>query len=288
MKTRTMVLAVWCALALGSAVGFHPRVAAADGPKRSLSGGPEKNPLSPWYLNDSDRRWNFDALVGVELEPDYVGSDDSEVDLTGFLRAHLKGRKGNRYSFGFEEIGAVFYPGENWAFGVDIENEEGRESENEDLRGLPDGETTLEGEFSLYRRFGDSYAAVTVQVDLLGRDKGNIFFLAYAYDHLTANERWVLSPRIDVSWGDDEHMQTEFGLTPTQGEIIGQAEYAPGGGLKSVTAGFLTQRFFGRRWSLLGSVEVEHYFSKASDSPLIAVLGSDFNVEATLGAFFRF
>lgn len=279
---------IWRACLASLVSGWLASVALAEDSEKRRSGGPERNPLSPWYLSDSDRKWNFDALVGMELEPDYIGSDDSEVEPAGFLRAHLRDRRGNRYTFGFEEIGAVFYPGENWAFGVDIENEEGRESENEDLQGLPDGETTLEGEFSLYRRFGDSYATAIVQVDLLGRDKGNIFFLAYAYDYLAPSGRWLFSPRIDVSWGDAEHMQTEFGLTETQAAIIGQQPYSPGGGLKSATAGFLTERNFGRRWSVLGSLEVEHYFSKAADSPLIAVLGSDVNVEATLGVLFRF
>ena len=43
-------------------------------PTHAAAGGPEKNPLSPWFLSDADRRWHVDGLVGVELEPDYVGS----------------------------------------------------------------------------------------------------------------------------------------------------------------------------------------------------------------------
>ena len=271
MKRRMaiLVLSIWC-------------------PTHAAGGGPEKNPMSPWFLSDAERWWHVDGLVGAELEPDYVGSDDSETEASGFVRALFKDRFGNRYALGIEEVGAVFYFGERWALGIDLEYEEGRETENADLRGLPDGETTLEGEFSLYRRFGNGYATAVVQPDLLGRGKGLVYFVGYAYDHLTPSERWLISPRIDVSWGDDEHMQTEFGLTPEQAEIIGQSEYTPGGGLKSTTVGLMVQRFFGRRWSLLASVEAEHYFSKAADSPLIAELGSDLNFEATIGAYFRF
>ena len=253
-------------------------------------GGPEKNPMSPWYLGDADRWWHVDGLVGAELEPDYVGSDDSEVEASGFVRALFKDRFGNRYSLGIEEIGAVFYFGERWALGIDLENEEGRESENADLAGLPDGETTLEGEFSLYRRFGNGngYGTLVFQPDLLDRGKGFVYFVGYAYDYLSPSQKWLFSPRIDVSWGDDEHMQTEFGLTPEQAAIIGQPEYTPGGGLKSTSGGLLMKRSFGRRWSLLAMVEAEYYFSKAADSPLIAELGSDVNFEATIGAYFRF
>ncbi|MEM7585511.1 MAG: MipA/OmpV family protein [Acidobacteriota bacterium] len=254
----------------------------------ALAGGPEENPLSPWYLSDADRWWHIDGLLGVELEPDYIGSDDSEVEPNGFVRALFKDRHGNRYTVATGEVGAAFYFGERWALTVDLELEEGRETENEDLQGLPDGETTLEGEFALFRRFGDGYGFAVFQPDLLDRGKGLVYFIGYGYDFLSDSGKWLLSPRIDVSWGDDEHMQTEFGLTPEQAAIIGQVPYSPGGGLKSTTAGLLVKRSFGRRWSLLASLDAEYYHSKASDSPLLDVLGSEINFEAGLGLFFRF
>ena len=257
-------------------------------PESAAAGGPEANPQSPWYLSDAERWWHVDGLVGAELEPDYIGSDDSEAEASGFVRALFKDRSGNRYTVGIEEAGAVFYFGERWALGIDLENEEGRETENADLRGLPDGESTLEGEFSLYRRFGNGYATIVFQPDLLDRGKGLVYFVGYAYDHLSASGRWLLSSRIDLSWGDDEHMQTEFGLTPTQAEILGQPVYTPGGGLKSTTFGLLAKWTFSRRLSLLTSIEAEHYFSKAGDSPLINTLGTDLTFEATLGLYFRF
>ena len=250
--------------------------------------GPEKNPLSPWYLADAEKWWYVDGLIGAELEPDYVGSDDSELEPAALLRAIFKDRSGRRYTVATGEIGLALYFGENWAFTADFELEDGRESENEDLRGLPEGRSTLEGEFALFRRFGDGYGFAVLQPDLLGRGKGIVYFLGYAYDHLSSNGRWRLSPRIDVSWADDEHMQTEFGLTPDEASIIGQDPYSPGGGLKSTTLGLSAQWFFGKRWSWLASVEVEYYHSKAADSPLISVLGSDVTVEATTGLFFRF
>ncbi|MEM1182001.1 MAG: MipA/OmpV family protein, partial [Acidobacteriota bacterium] len=254
------------------------------------AGGPEKNPTGPWFLGDSKERWTFDVLLGAELEPDYVGSDDSEVDPSGFVRAFYKDRHGNRYSLGLEEIGAVFYWGEDdrWALGIDLEFEEGRETENEELRGLPEGRSTLEGEFTLYRRFGNAYGAAVFQPDLLDRGKGLVYFIAGGYDYLTPGERFLVSTRLDISWGDAEHMQTEFGLDEEEGLIIGQPAYTPGGGLKSTSFGVSAQHFFSRRWSWLLGVEVEKYHSKAADSPLIANLGSDVNFEATLGIYFRF
>ena len=64
MKDRIWWIACACVLGFGAPL-------AAD--------GPELNPSSPWYLADSDRRWRFDAFLGAELEPDYIGSDDGDV-----------------------------------------------------------------------------------------------------------------------------------------------------------------------------------------------------------------
>jgi len=253
-----------------------------------LAGGPEKNPLSPWYLADRERWWHVDGLVGAELEPDYVGSDDAEVEPALSVRGLFKDRLGNRYTLGLGELGFATYFGEHWAFTADLEYEEGRETENADLEGLPDGDATLEGEFALFRRFGEGYGFIVFQPDLLGRGKGIVYFIGYAHDFLSPGGRWRWTPTIDVSWGDTEHMQTEFGLTPEQAETIRQPAYALGGGLKSTTAGFSLERYFGKRWSFLVAVEAEKYFGDAADSPLLSVLGSDLTFEATAGLFFRF
>ncbi len=262
-----------------------PFSAGADKPATT---GPEKNPFSPWYLRHAERWWHFDALVGVEVEPDYVGSDDSELEPAASLRALFKDRFGNRYTVAPGEVGAAFYFGDRWALTVDFELEDGRETENEDLRGLPEGRETLEGELALFRRWGDGYAYAVYQPDLLSRGKGIVTFIGYGYDHLTAGERWLLSPRVDISWGDREHMQTEFGLSTSEAAIIGQRPYTPGGGLKSTTMGFMAQRFFGRRWSWLTSLEIELYHDRAADSPLLSELGSEVTFEATIGAFYTF
>ena len=125
------------------------------------------------------------------------------------------------------------------------------------------------------------------QPDILDRGKGIVTFVGASYDRMLG-EQLRIGPRLDISWADAEHMQTEFGVTPGQARASGFAEYRPGGGLKSTTAGFSVQSFFKRRWSLLADFELEYYFDKASASPLIALEGSEITYEALIGAFFTF
>ena len=258
------------------------------------AGQQEHNPASPWYRADSDRRWHFDGFLGAEIEPDYPGADDYEAEPGALLRVILKDRWDNRYQLGLGEVVGVFDLSPAWSFAAKLEYEEGREVESPDLAGFEEGEDTVEGEFTLLRRFGPWTGAAVFQPDLLGRGKGIVWFLGLGYDP-RVSERFRVGFRADVSWGDDEHMQTEFGVTPDQAAASGLPEYTPGGGLKSTTAGVSFQWYWagpgerrGGRWSLLGSLELEHYFGKAADSPLIDRLGSDLNYESSLGVLYSF
>jgi len=250
----------------------------------------ESNRFGPWYRAGEDDRWYFDVLVGAELEPDYAGSDDSEVEPGLDARVLWTSRRGDHYFLSLGELGAVFYPAEDWALEVFFEYEEAREvDENPALAGALQLDDTVEGQFTLYRRFGKAiYAAATLQPDLLDRGKGLVTFVGLGRDWLSASEKLFFNASVDLSWGDTEHMEAEFGLTPRHALESGLAEYSPSGGLKSATLKMGGLYTIGRRLDLVGALEVEHYFSEAADSPLLRDVGSDLTTEAAVGLLFRF
>ncbi|MEM7482842.1 MAG: MipA/OmpV family protein [Acidobacteriota bacterium] len=253
---------------------------------------PERNPQSPWYLQERDRWWDVEIFLGVESEPDYAGSDDSEVEPDADIRALFRDRKGNRYILSLGQVSGIFDLSPRTALQITLEYEEGRDRENPALAEFEEVRDTLEGQISLFRRFGNTYLAGVLQPDILGRGKGLVTFLALGHDR-AIGEKVLLSPRIDVSWGDSEHMRTEFGISAAVAAASGLAPYEPGGGLKSATAALglrydFSRQGSSRKWSLLADLEVEHYFSKAADSPLIRDAGSDVTYEAAFGVLFRF
>ncbi len=250
----------------------------------------ENNRFGPWYRGDAAKGWYFDLTLGLESEPDYAGSDDSEVEPDAGFRAIWTGGGGNRYFLTLGELGAVFFPAEDWALEVFLEYEEARDvSENPALRGAEQLDGTLEGQFTLYRRFGERfYGAATLQPDLLDRGKGFVFFLGAGYDWANSTGKFFLSPRFDVSWGDREHMAAEFALTPEHAAATGLDTYQPSGGLKSITLGLVSHYTLTRRLDLVGSVEFESYFSEAADSPLLRDEGSDLTAEFAFGLLWRF
>ena len=252
------------------------------------AGGPEQNPESPWYRTDSPDRWHLEFLLGVEIEPDYPGSDDYDVGPEANARLIYQDPWRNRYLLSIAEAEAQIDLTSSMVLDLKIEHEMGRDDDNSALNGLEDQDDTLEGHLGLFQRFDNLWFGAVFQPDLLDEGKGLVFFVGAAYDKLLIQEQLRLTPHFDLSWADSEHMRTEFGITEEEATRSQFTAYKPSGGLKSVTAGLDVEYRFNDKWSLLGKGEVEYYFNEAADSPLIDQVGARTTFEFTLGVLYRF
>jgi outer membrane scaffolding protein for murein synthesis (MipA/OmpV family) len=243
-----------------------------------------RNPQSPWYGLDKPAGWHFDLGVGLGQEPTYAGSSKSNGEFNLLARALYKTERGHRYSIGLGEFGATFTINPTTQFNVFLEFEEGRDSADDPaLTGMDSIDSTVEGQFVLARRFGNTSVFAVLQPDLLGKaNKGLVWFVGAGHDVFLKNNRWRLATRLDLSGANAEYMRTEFGVTAQEATRTGYSQYQPGGGLKSLTLGLNAEYFFSKRFSLLGAIEAEHYLSKAADSPLIAGPGRKTTFETSL------
>ncbi len=261
-------------------IGFAPLVVAQT----------DLHPLHPAYVDEMESgSWSFDTIVGIEQEPTYAGSKNYETELDGNVRATYKDARGSRYELSIGEIRSTFDLNDCWTFQLKLEYEESRDAEEEPiLAPLKPVDSTLEAELIFAYRRGKNYYFFDFQPDILGKGKGLVYFLGADKSLIWPDTPWRADLRFDVSFGDDEHMMTEFGISPMDSLASGYDPYNPGGGLKSTTASILGQRTINDRWSAIAGLEVEHYFSKASDSPLIRDFGSRSTYELSLDAMFRF
>ncbi len=243
-----------------------------------------QNPFSPWYALDKPAGWHFDAGIGVESEPGYAGSSTNETEVDVLARAIYRTESGHRYFLTLGEAGALFNLGPDTQLAAFIEFEEGREADDDPaLVGMTDIDSTIEGQFTLARRFGNASIFATLQPDITGdANKGLVWFVGAGYERFVADNRLRLSTRFDLSGADSEYMRTEFGVTPAEAARTGYAAFTPGSGLKSATLGLGAEYYFSDRLSLLGSVEIEHYLDDAADSPLVDSIGSSTTHEASL------
>ncbi len=248
------------------------------------------NPSSPWYKLGAEKGWHFDLSLGAEVEPTYAGSKDSETEADIGGQALYKTDAGHRYFINIGEIGGAFSLSPNTQFLVFLESEEGRESEEEPLLSdLDEIDSTIEGQFTLARRFGNRTLFATLQPDLTGdANKGLVWFVGGGYDWLSESGQWRFASTVDLSGADEEYMNTEFGINAAESQRTGYRAYTADSGLKSATLGLAAEYYINDRLSILNTVELENYLGDAKDSPLIKDLGDSTNVEASAVLRWRF
>lgn len=81
-------------------------------------------------------------------------------------------------------------------------------------------------------------------------------------------------PRLAL--GDDEFMETYFGVTPVEAALNGQVTpYRPSGGLVSVGAVAGVTYDWSQEWSSTAFLSYKHLVSEAADSPIVKRFGSE-------------
>jgi len=246
----------------------------------------KENPFSPWYMQDyNEKWWRFELLLGLESEPTYPGSKEREEELGGLIRGVFKDKWNNRYTVTPDGVGGAFDITDDLVFDVEIEVEEGSEEEDT-VPGLDDIEDTWEGQFTLAKRWGDTYAFGSLQPDLLDRGKGLVWFTGGGRDW-KVNDRVNWNNALVLSGGDGTHMNTEFDITPEESERTGLDVYDPGSGVKTLAWVTGVEYKINKNFSAYVNADSELYLGDAADSPLVKDIGDDINIEALAGIYFR-
>jgi outer membrane protein len=231
-----------------------------------------------WSLNN----WR----LGVRVAPDYIGSDNYRLELSGSLNA---ARRGTEPSFGAPDDGLSLglFGGRGWSVGVSGRLRSPR-GDDDDLRGFekidraveagafmnywPNDQLRLRGE--IRRGFGGHGAWVAN----LGADA------------IWREEPLVLSIGPRLAWGDDEFVRTYFGVDPAEAarSPFGIAPYAPTGAATAAGVVASAERRMSRHWSLTAAASYRRLFGDAADSPIVADLGSPDQFNTTLGVRYTF
>ena len=254
----------------------------------ALLATPERNPFGYWYLSDQPAGWYYDAIVGLEREPVYTGSDRYEEEPELNARAIFRADSGHRYFISIGEGGAIFQLEDDLILATVLEYEEARENDEDPiLAEFPEDDDTLEAQISLVKRWSNWTLGGVFQPDILDRGKGLVYFLGVGYDTMLT-ERLRFSGGLDFSWGDSEHINTEVGIPGDVAARSGLDPYDASGGYKSTTLSLGFGYDYSPRLQFLLQTEVEFYASEMADSPLIEAEGDDVNSEIGLGIRYLF
>ncbi len=230
---------------------------------------------------------DFDIALGVTAayEPDYQGSDDYEISVLPLLAVTYKDWL---YLEG-SAVGAFWRLTDDIQLQTGVAYEEGRaEGDNDALEGLDDIKDTAVLDAGLFYEIDDLTLGVALELDLLGRGKGLVTFFGAKYDFELLDDRLEISPQVDISFGNGEHLRTEFGIDDDEAVNSAFDAYRPSAGLKSYGLGLGLDYALTEHWSLLGETAIEFYGPEAKDSPLLDEAGADYGAEIEISVAYRF
>jgi len=244
------------------------------------------------YRNSAPMRtgefWDFRLGAGIESEPTFQGSDDSDTESDLFLLAAYRAHWGNVFLTG-GGLGFSRMLTNNLGIQLQLELEDTREV-GDDIRLVGLGEQDEELELEITGRYffgqwqlGASLAAAT-------GDKGVVWFAGGGYTWRLLNDSLFISLASDISGSDKDNQRTDFGITAEQSAASVEAYpvYTPDGGLKSFGLNLNADYKLSDRWYLYASIDAERFLGDVEDSPLIQQGGSEQNVEIGWGFYYRF
>jgi outer membrane scaffolding protein for murein synthesis (MipA/OmpV family) len=170
-----------------------------------------------------------------------------------------------------EGIGFNFIRGENYRVGIAVGYDFGRREKDDlvHLRGMGNIEVApvlkLFGSYVVSKEF-----PLVLRGDLrrfVGGADGWVGDLE-AYMPLPGSSRkFVMFAGPSVTFADNRHMQTTFGVDHSQSLASGYPEFVAHGGMNAVGFGFSATRYLSTRWLVNANLAVNRLLGSARDSP---------------------
>lgn len=228
-------------------------------------------PLPSVFDFTSGEGWGVALGAGVEYEAAYDGSDEYEVELDP--AGAIQWRSGNHLLFweGFE-LGWRGRLDDVWLLQAGARYESGLEpddSSDGNLDGIEKRESHAVGFFEARRAFGSEWRN-WVGARVMGGESGFGWLGIIAAGHRfgDANDGTGTEVYVYSTFGTDDFLNKDFGVSAEDATNSGLAEFALDGGYRSTGVNLVHRRDLGRSLQLVVAAEYEKYSSDISDSPI--------------------
>ncbi len=271
-----------CFLTLATAViavGLAPAHAADEAPLFPL-------PFTPDFTRGGG--WGFALGAGVEYETAYAGSDEYafEVDPAVFIQW----RTGNHlFSWEGLELSWTTRPKDQWYVQADLGLEGEREEDDSDdgrLDGLDEREDafTATGEVR-YALDGQWRNYVGTRISVGDSDFGTLAFLLAGHRFGDRQDGGGTEAFLYAKFADSDHLNREFGVSPSEAVASGLAATDLESGLRSFGVRLVDRRFVTEHIEIWSGLEFEYYGGDVRDSPIAR---EDFAAEVELAVLYHF
>ena len=200
------------------------------------------------------REFAVDLGVGVDVGPDYPGSDDAKVGPmliwrnAGFVQPGSDLREGFAISPSFNMVG------------------EREASDNDDLAGMEGIDRAYELGLRVSYGWGPWVTFGTLRQGFDGHE-GLTGEIGARY-RTELSDRLMLWSGLSLGYGDDDYNRTYFGVTSAEA-IPGRPAYDVGGGFNMATIGFEARYALTDKIAVVGEVEYGKLIGDAGDSPVV-------------------
>lgn len=208
-------------------------------------------------------RWRVLVGAGAAVFPTYSGSDDYKGGLAPLIHASY-----GRFFAGVGGVGVDLFRDHNWRINVHLSGSRGRkQSDDSDLRGLGDVDSTLRGGVSA--RYAEGHFAASVQIlsDLLGRDQGTVARVD-AYARFMPVSRLIVLAGPGITWANGRYSRTYFGVDALQHANSGLPQFDADAGFNSVRLSASAIYLIDRHWFAMASAAASQLQGDAVKSPI--------------------
>lgn len=230
--------------------------------------------------------WTFVLGAGASYGPDYIGSDDREVQPFPFILAEYKDLfyvHGPTVGYNFLRMDGltVSLAGRYQMYG------DRSAKDNRQLRGLEDIDAGFDVGLVARQELDPWSIGLSVFKDVSDTHDGAIV-------ELDVDHKFELSGGLqaevglNLMWADQNVQQTYFGITPRQSAASGLRPHQAGAGLLSAGLGIGVKYAVTRNWQFLGKLDVDRLLGDAADSPLVKDIGSATQPRLSLILGYRF
>jgi outer membrane protein len=221
--------------------------------------------------------------LGPKYSPDYLGSDDYDLDLDFAFFLKLKRFEASNSGLSFD-----FLRERNVALGPLIKFTSGRkERANEALTGLGNISKAIHlGGFVQYTLNNYSFRLAVLKNITSWNQGWHGFFRISSL--LLNRGPWALVGSFKATWGNNDYSATWFGIDDEQSGNSGIPTYDAGSGMRDVALELSSLYALSEKWSINASIRYRHLLSGAADSPLVADYGSPHQLTASIYGAYTF
>lgn len=201
-----------------------------------------------------------DVGLGAKYSPDWMGSEDMETSPWVILRNFDLVRPGQATTSDGSADGFAVLPSLNYRGGRDADD-------GDALAGLDDIDASGEIGVRLKYSVGDAFGYVAARKGFGGHDGiAGEFGAKY---RIKPSERLTLWAGAKADFGDDEFVDTYFGVTAAESAASGHEAYSPGGGIYSHSLSLEGRYALTDSLALLGEARYTKLTGDAADSPFV-------------------